>query len=271
MAGKKPPHILQAVRARVRLSGPCGRLLMATMLDHPNASTWQCLPPSMLDPSNERTFAIERFTQPLHSIAHERSIGAMLDRSGGNASHRTKGAPNGTEGKDGRERRDRRRSQRAERSPGNGRERARNQREDRSRIPPLDVHPSDRGEGYDVGTHVRAGERDDRSLPRAAFARRTERRHERREVASLPGGSVVRGRSPVRSPIGQRSFAGWTTFVVDADNIPPAAPPKGDLTKFSQRVRAKRVDRIFEASLEATYGGTYACAESSTAKVGVCC
>jgi hypothetical protein len=102
-----------------------------------------------------------------------------------------------------------------------------------------------------LGSHERADERDGRSLPCAPLERAA-----RRVVTFAPGGSVDRWPIP-RSLV--RSSSRVTTFVVAPDNTPPTAPPREELTGVSQIVRAKRVDRIFSAPLEATYGGSYAC------------
>lgn len=185
------------------------------------------------------------------AFAHDRSIDAMLGRSEGMALHRTEGASNGrqderTERAEGIGR-DCRRSQGAERTAGNGCERARDQRETRSRVPSLDVHATDRSEGNNLGAHARAGERDARSFHRAPVER--DARGERLIVRPQGGvgrsltGPIVRSFDRCREC--QRSLSILTT--------PPAAPPKEELTKFSHGVRAKRVDRTFRATIGAAY------------------
>lgn len=166
-----------------------------------------------------------------------------IDRSKGDRHHGTE-----ADQEDGRARRarrvsgDRRRSHRTERSPGNGRERARNLRQDRSWVPPVDVHASDRGEGHDLGFDPGAGERNARSLHRASFARRPARDRGFGRLAVDPQrGAIVRSVAPltIRRPFGQRALSVRETGnVLSCVTTPPCPPPKEESRVASKFVRA---------------------------------
>lgn len=121
-----------------------------------------------------------------------------IDRSKGDRLH---GTEEHSEGEGVRSARrstgDRCRSHRTERSAGNGRERARHQWEDRSWLPALDLHSPDRSEGYDLGSHPGAGERDARSLHRPPFVRRPFDRGFGRLAVDPQRGAIVHAVAPL--------------------------------------------------------------------------
>lgn len=111
-------------------------------------------------------------------------------------------------------------------------ERARNLGQDRSLVPPLDVHAPGRAEGFDLDARLGRGEGDVRPLHRTAHGRAGDGRGRGRVTFVRQGWAANAAAHPTPFECVARSIvrsAGNT--LPTTTTLPPCRPPKGDLTR----------------------------------------